>query len=296
MSVAFIASVLAIALLQGALVALPRRDALVGLTSFRSPVWALVLPGLIIVGTFGLVLVPSGAMDLLTAATFATPPLAGLAAIAVVRKHLASGAFLLIAAAGMCAVLCHGVIGQVGASLVTACGAMLVGTAIVRLLPGRWLLAAVAVMCLADLVLMNTGVGRLSSHVMDSATLHFHGPSFDTADIGTIITEYPDMLLAAVIGAFVAGRPDQRRTALLVVACVGSYDLLLLLSASIPATPPLCIALGLGELRRWSSQPGRRLALGGQLRAQLAPLAPLARPLNPLRLISWDSAPARGAA
>lgn len=285
MSLSFVASILALALLQGALVALPRQDALLRLTSLRSPIWALVLPGMIVVGTFGLVLVPSGAIDLLIVATFATPLLAALAAVAVIRKHLNWAAFLLTAAAGVCASLCHGIVGQVAASLVTACGAMLVGAVIVRLLPGKWLLAGVGVMCLIDVLLMNFGVGRLSSHLLDYAADQFHGPTFDEAHIGMITTEYPDVLLAAVIGAFVAGRPDQRHTALLVFGCVGPYDLLLLCFNTIPATPPLAVALLLSELYRWHRQrkPAslERVPSGGGNR--FVPAARLGAGLKPVK-------------
>ena len=261
MSWGFVSSVMAIALLQGALVALPRHDALMRIKSVRSPAWALLLPGLFVIGTFGLVLVPSGAIDLVTFAAFATPLLAMLAAVAVVRRHLTAAAVLLIAGAGVVAVLGTGPLQGVAASLVTACGAMLVAAVIVRLLPGRTLLLAIVAMCLMDVVLMSFGVGRSSSHLFDMAARLFQGPRFDEARVGQITTEYPDLLLAAMIGAVVAGRPSQRWTALLVVLCVPLYDLLMLFLPTVPATPPLLAARLLAPLTQRSNRDALSAAL-----------------------------------
>jgi hypothetical protein len=244
----FVGSVLAMALLQGALVALPSQDALARLTRFRSPRWAIVLPGLIVVGTFGLALIPSGAVGLAELASFAFPAFAALAAIAVVGQHLRTAATLGTLAALVCALLCHGVVAQVAASMITAAGALLVGAVLMRLMSERWLLVAIAGMCLVDVVLMHFGVGQLSSQLLNEATGQIRGPNFEQADIGTVATEFPDLLLASVIGAFVAGRPQQRRIAVLVSLCIVAYDLGLLYRSTIPATPPLVAAVLLYEL------------------------------------------------
>jgi hypothetical protein len=50
-----------LALLQGALIALPRANALEPLARLRSPAWAAVLPGSIIVGTFAVRALPPAA-------------------------------------------------------------------------------------------------------------------------------------------------------------------------------------------------------------------------------------------
>ena len=46
-------------LLQGSLVFLPRAASLPSLARLRSPGWMILLPGSILVGTFGLLLIPS---------------------------------------------------------------------------------------------------------------------------------------------------------------------------------------------------------------------------------------------
>ncbi len=59
--------------------ALPRADALERLGRLRSPAWAAVLPGMIIVGALVLLALPSMAPGLILLASVATPLLAGLA-------------------------------------------------------------------------------------------------------------------------------------------------------------------------------------------------------------------------
>jgi hypothetical protein len=250
----FAGSVGAVSILQGALVALPRGDALARLSNWRSPGWAFMLPGLIVAGTFGLVAMPGAAVPLIRATAVLTPILA-LCAASVVRRRIARPTLCLVLLAVVGAGLAPGLIGHLSASLVTACGAALAGAVIVALIPGRWLVVSIAVMCVADVVLMRLGVGQMSSQLLDSATRDFHGPTFDAANVGMLVTEYPDLLLAAVIGAVSAGRPGQRSIAILVVVCVAAYDLLLLDFTAIPATPPLGLALALfwaySTSRRW---------------------------------------------
>lgn len=72
-------AVVAVALLERALVALPKAHALEQLGRLHSPAWAAVLPGMIIVGNFGLLALPSMAPGLILLASVATPLLAALA-------------------------------------------------------------------------------------------------------------------------------------------------------------------------------------------------------------------------
>jgi xanthine/uracil/vitamin C permease (AzgA family) len=75
----------ALAAIQGAIVALPQPAALERLGRLRSPAWALLAPGSLIVGTFGVLAVPLLASGLAVLADIATPVLAAIAVIAVVH-------------------------------------------------------------------------------------------------------------------------------------------------------------------------------------------------------------------
>lgn len=82
-------AVLALAVLEGSLVALPRADALAGLSRLRSRAWAAVLPGSVIVGTVAPLWSPSLASALVRLASLATPLLAVLTAVWVAHGRRA---------------------------------------------------------------------------------------------------------------------------------------------------------------------------------------------------------------
>ena len=81
--------VLALAMLEGSLVALPRADALARLSRLCSRAWAAVLPGSVIVGTVAPLWQPSLASALVRLAALATPLLAVLAAVGVAHGRRA---------------------------------------------------------------------------------------------------------------------------------------------------------------------------------------------------------------
>ena len=278
-SLSTLTALLGLAALQGALVALPRGDALRRLGRLRSPAWAALLPALIAVGTLGLGMVRSAGGDLMVLAALATPLLATVAALAVVRRPLAWAACLALAAVGA-GLLYRGWVGQLSASALTALGCLTVGAALVRVVPARWALAGVACMCALDAVLLPTGLGQASTHAMTAANAHFHGPRFDRASLGPITTDYPDLLLAAVIGAFLAGKPYQRRAAALVLCLVFSYGLLLKVIDPLPATLPLALAF---LLARFGPRPAlrRHPPFSGIPRRQPTPSGP------PVRTRAW---------
>jgi hypothetical protein len=122
---------------DGALVALPRSAAPVRPERLRSPAWALLLPLMLVVGTFGVLGLPAMANGLALLAGVATPALAGIAVVAVV--HGGRRRLLLVPAALVLAATLSGWPGQLAASLVTALGCLTLGTGLVRLTPAPWL-------------------------------------------------------------------------------------------------------------------------------------------------------------
>jgi hypothetical protein len=260
MSVAGISGVLALAALQGAVVALPDASALGRLRRFRSPAWALLPPGMILVGTFGVIGLPATAFGLVTLAALATPLLAGLSAVAVARvPHALRGRraalVSVVAAVTALAVLAGGWVAELAATAVTAVGCLALGVGIVRLIPQRWVPIGMLATAAVDAALLALGPGHSALGAMAIAQRDFHGPTFDTATIGPISVDYPDLVLAAVLGGTVANdRARQRRAAALLTALAGLYGLLLAVIDIVPATVPIALTYFL--LHRGRS-PGR---------------------------------------
>src|SRR4051812_25000404 len=75
----------ALATIQGGLVALPSPVALDRLRRLRSPAWALSAPAAIAIGTFGVLALPALATALVVLAAIATPLLAAIAVVSVVH-------------------------------------------------------------------------------------------------------------------------------------------------------------------------------------------------------------------
>ena len=240
-------AVIALATLEGGLVALPRADALAPLKTLRSPAWAALLPGSILAGTFLPLAMPSMAFGLVVLAGVLTPALVAVAILHVVRGPRT--ALVAVAATlGVTAALLSGWAGQISATALTALGCLALGTALARLIPIRWFVLGVIGMCLADVTLLASGIGHSAAMLMASATADVHGPVFTQADIGRVSTDYPDLVLAAVLGGFLAGRHRQLLAALLVTSIGAAYGLLLLpLDSLLPATVPIGLTLLLLE-------------------------------------------------
>jgi hypothetical protein len=237
-------AVIALAALEGALVALPRADALAPLRTLRSPAWAALLPGSIVAGTFLPLAMPSMALGLVLTAGVMTPLLAAIAVLEVVRGPRTAALLAVPSGLAVVAALISGWEGQISASALTALGSLAVGTALARLIPRRWFVLGVIGMCLADVALLASGVGHSAAALMSSATRDVHGPVYSQVSIGRVTTDYPDVVLAAVLGAFLAGRHRQLLAAALVTAIGIAYGLLLLpLANLLPATVPIALAL-----------------------------------------------------
>jgi hypothetical protein len=241
MTVSELIAVVALALLEGALVALPKAHALDRLGRLRSPAWAAVLPGTIIVGTFGLLALPSMAPGLVLLASVATPLLAVLAVVLVARGQPSTVLPVALAVA-LAAVLTSGWLGQLSASTLTALGCLPLGAAIVRLTPGPWVPVGVLAMCAVDAALLALGIGQPAYALIADATAHIHGPILNEAGIGSISTDYPDLLLAAMLGGIVAGHTIQWRAAVLVTTLAATYGMLLAVVDPLPATVPIALA------------------------------------------------------
>jgi hypothetical protein len=230
-----------LASLEGALVLLPRQSGSALWRRLRSPLWALVLPSALVIGTFGVLEVPHGATKLAVLATLATPLLVGMAVLGIVRGPRWPWLAALPVLGG--ALTLHSWPGGLAATVLTALGCVTLGTALVRLTPLPWLAAGIAAMCIVDVALLATGVGQPAAHQLEDALSHSGLPEFHRAQIGSMNRDYPDLVLAAVLGAVLAGNARRQRTAaVLVTVLAAANGLLFLVADMLPATVPVGVA------------------------------------------------------
>jgi hypothetical protein len=237
-----VGAAIAPAVLQGALVALPRANALESLRRLRSPAWAAALPGAIVIGTFAPLGVPSSALGMILLGALATPPLAAVAVLAVARGPRAA-LIILALVAGVLALCAGGRGGQLSATAMTALGALAVGAALARLIPSRWVLAGFTCMCVLDVGLLAVGIGQPAGAAIARAAGHLHGPLIGHAQLGRVALDYPDLVLPAVLGAFLAGQQGQWCAAALVTVLAASCLLLAPPHSVWPATVPVAMTL-----------------------------------------------------
>ncbi len=226
------------------------------------------------IGTFSVLAAPAVASGLVVLASAATPLLAAVAAVAVLRRGGAR-VLALVMAIGVVAAVGSGWIAQISDTVVTALGCLALGAILVRLVPRSWLPWGVLSMCVVDIVLLGLGIGEPAGALMAGAASHIHAPALNQASIGPITTDYPDLILAAVLGSSLGGGRLQRRAAVLVAVLAAAYGMLLPLAGALPATVPIAVAFVLisGRPRRprW---PRRR---HGSARGPAGVLAPRAQ-------------------
>jgi hypothetical protein len=229
-----------LAALQGALVMLPRP---VGSAAWRlrSPAWALVLPGSLIVGTFGVLAVPASPTDLAVLAAVATPLLAGLAVVRILRgARRAWLAALPLLGAG--ALTLPTWPAELAACVLTALGCLTVGVVLVRLTPLPWVAAGVFTMCIVDVTLLAAGVGQTAAVELERAMSHSALPEFHHAQLAGVTKDYPDLVLAGVLGGALAGSARQRTAAMLVTLLVCANGMFFMVADMLPGTVPLGVA------------------------------------------------------
>jgi hypothetical protein len=271
-----IVAYLTLTALQGALVVMPRPGHSARWTRLRSPGWALVLPGALIVGTFGVLDAPGLAGALVTLAALGTPVLVALAVVGVLRGSrlvwfAGAGVF------GAAVLTLHSWPGQLAASVLTALGCLTLGAALVRLTPLPWLAAAIATMCVLDVAFLGTGVGQPAAARLNEALAQSSLPDFHQAMLGGVKKDYPDLVLAGVLGNTLAGHARQRTAAVLVAVLVSVNGLFFLVADMLPGTVPVAVAavtIALLE-RRASGSRSRSTARRTRGRVRPAPtLAP----------------------
>lgn len=249
-----------IALLQGALVFLPRRVAFERLRQLRRPGWAALLPGSLIFGTFGPLLAPPMSAVLIVLAAVTTPILALLAvSVAVRRRLLVLGAALIVVSA----VVNLDSAPQLALTATTALACLCGGVVLERLIPRGWLAFAVVAMAAVDVALLSSGLASRPSAMLAAAEKHLGGFELAGARIGGGFIGYPDLVLAGILGAAVADDALRPHAAGLVFILAIVINSMVAHGAVMPATPPLAITLVLVDAIRAGRTSGLPRRGGG---------------------------------
>ena len=98
-------------------------------------------------------------------------------------------------------------------------------------------------MCAVDAALLAAGLGGPAAAVIAGAAGQVHGPLFDQAHVGGIVVDYPDLVIAALLGAFVAGQREQWHAAALVTLLAAVSMVLTPVNTMFPATLPAAVTL-----------------------------------------------------
>lgn len=247
----FLPSDVVLCAVQASVVALPAAGAPAWQRRLRGRGWALVPPLSIVVVIVAIGLAPHVANGLTYLALVTTPPLAALALGWAMHRARPAAALavlplLAIAWAG------HGTLaGQAGALVLTVLGCVTLGRLLCAVSPLGWLKLGIGAMAAIDTALI---VARLLQHpnsVLNAASPVAHLPRFQVVGFGDALMGYGDVFVAGVLGAILAAEGRrQAPSALLVLVLALAFDLLFLLTDELPATVPVALALGLGELWR----------------------------------------------
>jgi hypothetical protein len=245
----FAVSISILSLAQAALVALPRPLPLPWADAFRSPWWALVPAGSIVV-VIGIVALEDESAEALSwLALVAVPPLAALSLGTLVHGArpvwaLAAAPLFAIAWASS-----GSLAGEAAAAALTALGCVALGWLMVSVVPGSWLKLGIYAMAVVDTWFVAADLLQGPNAVL-SAAAPAGLPRFQVAIFGSAQLGFGDFFVAATLGSLLAWtRPLQIRAALLVAALALAFDLLFFAVDELPATVPVAVALAILELR-----------------------------------------------
>jgi prepilin signal peptidase PulO-like enzyme (type II secretory pathway) len=216
----------------------------------RCPGW---LPVAAVPVTFvamvGLLATDPGAANTVARVAFvAIPLLAAFALVQLARRPACAAAVLPLLEIAV--VRRNDLGGQVATLVLLTLSCVAIGLLVVRIGSGRALVGGVALLALADVILVRAGiVPEASSALMDADLGPL--PSFSQAVIGTFSMGYGDLVVAAIAGAVAARRPGAPwRVGALTLVLVLIEGALLSDRGPYPATVPVVLALALDELWR----------------------------------------------
>jgi hypothetical protein len=256
----FWVSIAALSLVQGALVALPRKLPVAMPERLRGRRWALVPPASVL-----LFVLVAGAAERASAqaltylALLAVPLLAALALGWLARGARPMIALLAPVLFALAWLDRGGLAGEGAALLLSGLSCVALGSLLAAVTPPRWLAAGVVAMAIADTALVVSDLLQRPNDALNAAHPAAGLPQLQSAVFGSAVMGYGDLFIAGVLGGLLAGtvgRSWQVRGACLAALLALCFDLLFFLVNELPATVPVALALGLVVLRRWRRSAG----------------------------------------
>jgi hypothetical protein len=247
-------SIAILSVVQGALVALPRKLTMPTLGALRGRRWAIVPPLSIV----GFVLVAraaehASAEGLTYLALCSVPPLAAVALGWLSRGAHPPLALLVVPLFAIAWADRGGLAGDAAALALSALSCVTLAVLLAAVTPPRWLAAGIVAMALADTVLVVSDLLRRPNNALNAAHPAAGLPRLQSAELGSAVMGYGDLFVAALLGALLAvaaGPAMQLRGAALTAALALCFDLLFFLVSELPATVPVALALIVLILRR----------------------------------------------
>jgi hypothetical protein len=239
----FGAATFALAVVQAACVAFPKRTPPPWLARARGRAWALAAPASIVVVVGAIAAAREVADGLTWLALVAVPP---LAAIALGRAAPLAAGLLAVAWAAKGTLA-----GDAAAVALTALSCVTLGWLLAAVTPARALKAGIVAMAAIDAYLVFSDLLQGPNATLVAAAPPAGLPQLQFAGLGRASLGYGDLFVAGVFGAVLAAeRRPQLGPAALVLVLATLFDLLFWVVDELPATVPVAAALLVCELRR----------------------------------------------
>ncbi len=215
--------------------------------------WALIPPLSLVLVIAAIALLPAVADGLTWLALVACPPLA--AAALGWAMHGARPVFAIVAVPLLIIAWTdqNTLLGEGCAVAVTALSCVTLGRILAGVTPLKLLKVAIVVMAILDAYFVFTQKLQGPNDVLNAAVPAPGLPQLQAASFGDAVMGYGDLFVAGLLGgiAAVEGAP-QWLVAGAVFVLSGLFDLLFLVTDSLPATVPVAVALlGYEAVRRW---------------------------------------------
>jgi hypothetical protein len=218
--------------------------------------WALVPPLSITLVVAGISLLPDTADALTWLALIAVPPLAAAALGWAMRGAWWPLAVLAVPLLYLAWTDQDGLVGEGCATALMALSCVTLGRLIAGVTPLTWLKVGIVAMAAIDAYLVFTRKLEKPNATLNAAAPAPGLPQLQSATFGSAIIGYGDYFVAAVLGAI--GAVQGWRALPLAGLALGLlflFDLLFLVTTSLPATVPIAVALLLAELVTWQRAP-----------------------------------------
>lgn len=257
----FPVSIAILSLLQAALVALPRARPGSWARSLRSPWWALIPAGSIVLVIGVVEVTPDSARALSYLALIACPPLAAVALGWLIRGARPAWALAVIPLFALAWSAKGALAGEASAAAISSLACVTLGWLLASAVPGRWLRWGIYAMATIDAIYVSAEILQGPNAVLVAAHPGVL-PRLQVIQFGSAQMGFGDVFVAATTGCLLAVDPRRQLTAAVLTAVLGlGFDLLFFAVDTLPATVPVAVALALAQ-RYGGSPPVRRRRAG----------------------------------